>query len=144
MVFIEDLLDENDWENYSKAVKELQKTIIIGDDLIASNKERLQRAIEVKAAEGFVLKPNQVGTITEALETHYIAKENNMFTVPSGRSGGVVGDIVMDISVGLEVDFQKNGAPRSGERIDKLNFLMRACDENPGCQMADISEIVRF
>ena len=144
VVFIEDLLDENDWENYSKAVKELQKTIIIGDDLIASNKERLQRAIEVKAAEGFVLKPNQVGTITEALETHYIAKENNMFTVPSGRSGGVVGDIVMDISVGLEVDFQKNGAPRSGERIDKLNFLMRACDENPGCQMADISEIVRF
>ena len=144
IVFIEDLLDENDWENYPKAVKELSRTIIIGDDLIASNKERLQKAVETKAAEGFVLKPNQVGTLTEALETHRIAKENNMFTVPSGRSGGVVGDIVMDFSVGLEVDFQKNGAPRSGERIDKLNFLMRACDETPGCRMADISGIVRF
>lgn len=144
IVFIEDLLDENDWENYTKAVKELPRTIIIGDDLIASNKERLIKAIDTKAAEGFVLKPNQVGTITEALETHEIARKNNMFTVPSGRSGGVVGDIVMDISVGLEVDFQKNGAPRSGERIDKLNFLMRACDETPGCQMSDISKIVRF
>ena len=144
IVFIEDLLDENDWYNYPKAVKELERTIIIGDDLIASNKERLYKAIETKAAEGFVLKPNQVGTITEALETHKIAKEHNMFTVPSGRSGGVVGDIVMDISVGLEVAFQKNGAPRSGERIDKLNFLMRACDETPGCHMADISNIVRF
>ncbi len=144
IVFIEDLLDENDWGNYTKAVRELERTIIIGDDLIASNKERLYRAIETNAAEGFVLKPNQVGTITEALETHKIANEHNMFTVPSGRSGGVVGDIVMDISVGLEVAFQKNGAPRSGERIDKLNFLMRACDETPGCQMTDISSIVRF
>ena len=106
-VFIEDLLDENDWDNYPKAVKEISKSIIIGDDLIVSNKERLLRAIESNAAEGFVLKPNQVGTITEALETHKIAKEHNMFTVPSGRSGGVVGDIIMDISVGLEVDFQK-------------------------------------
>lgn len=143
-VFIEDLLDENDWENYPKAVKELSKTIIIGDDLIVSNPDRLRKAFEMRAADGFVLKPNQVGTITEALDAHNYGKERNMFSVPSGRSGGVVGDVVMDFAVGLEVDFIKNGAPRSGERIDKLNFLMRACDITPGCAMTDITNIVRF
>ena len=50
----------------------------------------------------------------------------------------------MDFAVGLQVGFIKNGAPRSGERIDKLNFLMRACDLNPGCQLADISSLLKF
>ncbi len=144
IVFIEDLLDENDWDNYAKAVKAIDRSILIGDDLIASNTARLQKAIEMKAAEGFVLKPNQVGTITEALETYEIAKAHNMMVIPSGRSGGVVNDIVMDISVGKEVDIQKNGAPKSGERIEKLNFLMRACDENPGCALSNLSSLVRF
>ena len=143
-VFIEDLLDENDWENYPLATKEISRSIIIGDDLIVSNIERMRRAYETKAVEGFVLKPNQVGTITEALDTHNFAREHNMFSIPSGRSGGVIDDIVMDFAVGLEVGFIKNGAPRSGERIDKLNFLMRACDLTPGCQMSDITSIVRF
>lgn len=62
-----------------------------------------------------------------------------MIAVPSGRSGGVVDDVVMDFSVGLQVPFQKNGAPRSGERIEKLNFLMRANARSPGCRLFDIS-----
>jgi len=144
MVFIEDLLDENDWENYSKATRELTNTIMIGDDLVVSDINRLKRAYETKAVEGFVLKPNQVGTITEALDTYAYAKAHNIYTVPSGRSGGIVGDIIMDFSVGLEVDFQKNGAPRTGERIEKLNFLLRANDLTPGCRLADLSEVVRF
>lgn len=143
-VFIEDLLDENDWKNYPKAVEQISRTIIIGDDLIATNLEKLRTAYESRAAEGFVLKPNQVGTITEALDAHNYGKERGMFSVPSGRSGGVVDDIIMDFAVGLEVAFIKNGAPRSGERIDKLNFLMRACDSAPGCKMADITKLVRF
>ena len=143
-LFIEDLLDENDWENYPKAVCEIPRTIILGDDLTVTNPAFLKRAVETHAVDGFILKPNQVGTITEALDAHYYAKEHNMVSVPSGRSGGVVGDIVMDFSVGLEVPFQKNGAPRSGERIDKLNFLMRACDTTPGCKMMDITGLTRF
>lgn len=143
-LFIEDLLDENDWTNFSKAVSDIKKTIIIGDDLIATTPARLKRAYEEKAAEGFILKPNQIGTLTEAFEAHNYAKERGMFSIPSGRSGGVVGDIVMDLAVGFEIPFIKNGAPRSGERIDKLNFLMRACDTNPGCKMADLSQIIRF
>jgi enolase len=144
LVFIEDILDENDWENYPKAVEMIKRSIIIGDDLIASNPERLRRAYETRAVDGFVLKPNQVGTLTEALDAHYYSKKRGMFSVPSGRAGGVVGDVIMDLAVGLEVGFIKNGAPRSGERIDKLNFLMRACDLTQGCHMADITGIVRF
>ena len=144
IIFIEDLLDENDWENYTAATREISRSIMIGDDLVATDPARIRRAYETKAVEGFVLKPNQVGTLTEALDTHRFAKEHGMFSVPSGRSGGVVGDIVMDLAVGLEVGFIKNGAPRSGERIDKLNFLIRACDTTPGCAMADISSLVKF
>ncbi len=143
-VFIEDLLDEEDWESYPKANKEITRTNIIGDDFIVTNRGRLERAYKLNALDGFILKPNQVGTITEALETYEYAQEHNLLAITSGRAGGVIGDVVMDLAVGLQVGFIKNGAPRSGERIDKLNFLMRACDLAPGCKMADISSILKF
>ncbi|HIV34138.1 MAG TPA: enolase [Candidatus Blautia intestinigallinarum] len=143
-VFIEDLLDEEDWDSYPKAHKAITRTVLLGDDFIVTNIERLKRAYELQAIDGFILKPNQVGTISEALDTFRFAKEHQLFATPSGRSGGVVGDVVMDLAVGLGIPFIKNGAPRSGERIDKLNFLMRACDLNPGCQLADISSLLKF
>ena len=142
-VFIEDLLDENDWDGYTRAVRELDRTIVLGDDLTVTNIELLKKARSLKAIEGFVLKPNQVGTVSEALDAWRFAREHGMVAAPSGRSGGVV-DVVMDLSVGLQVPFQKNGAPRSGERIEKLNFLMRANASNPGCRLYDISELVKF
>ena len=144
LVFIEDLLDENDWEGYRKAVMEIDRTIILGDDLTVTNVEFLQKAHALKAIDGFVLKPNQVGSISEALDAYRFAREHQMIVVPSGRSGGVVDDVVMDLSVGLQVPFQKNGAPRSGERIEKLNFLMRAGASSPGCTLYDISGLVKF
>lgn len=143
-LFIEDLLDEDDWENYPKAVSTLTNTIILGDDLIASDPERLRRAYETRAVDGFILKPNQIGTLSEALDAHRYAQSHGMYSVPSGRSGGVVGDIVMDLAVGLEIPFIKNGAPRSGERIDKLNFLIRACDTAPNCKLSDLRPVRRF
>jgi enolase len=78
------------------------------------------------------------------LEAYALAKSYGLLSTPSGRAGGAVDDIVMDLAVGLEVPFIKNGAPRSGERISKLNFLMRACELTPGCKMADITDIVKF
>lgn len=143
-VFIEDLFDENDWSAFAKAVKTLDQTILIGDDLIVTNPEKLDYANKIDAVDGFILKPNQVGTLTEALETYNKAKAHALIAVPSGRSGGVIGDIVMDFAVGLQVGFIKNGAPRSGERIDKLNFLMRICSLHPEIQLADIAELVKF
>lgn len=143
-VFIEDLLDENDWDGYPVAVQELTRTIILGDDLIVTDRKRLQRAVESHAVDGFILKPNQIGTITEALDAHEYATQNGLISVPSGRSGGVIDDVVMDLSVGLQVPFQKNGAPRSGERIEKLNFLMRAAEMIPNCTLFDVPGLVRF
>lgn len=143
-LFIEDLLDENDWNNFALAVSQIKTTNIIGDDLIATNPGRLQRAYEEKAVQGFILKPNQVGTLTEAFQTYHYAKKHGMLAIPSGRAGGVIDDIVMDLSAGLEIPFQKNGAPRSGERIAKLNFLMRIADLNPECPLSDLSNIAKF
>ncbi len=143
-IFIEDMLDENDWDGYKKAKEQITRTILLGDDFIVTNKERLIRAYENNSIDGFILKPNQVGTITEALDTYYFAREHGLLAVPSGRSGGVIDDVVMDLAVGLQIGFIKNGCPKSGERIEKLNFLMRACDLNPGCKLADISDIIKF
>lgn len=143
-VFIEDLLAEDDWEGYELAHREITRTLIIADDLTVSNPARIRRANESHSIDGFILKPNQVGTITEALCSHRYAQENGLLSITSGRSGGVVGDVVMDLAVGLQIPFIKNGCPRSGERIDKLNFLLRAKDRHPGCHMAKIDDLVRF
>ena len=143
-VFIEDMLDENDWDGYAKAHQRISRTLIIADDLTATNRERIERAYNANSIDGFILKPNQVGTITEALESHRYAEERGLLSITSGRSGGVIGDVVMDMAVGLGVGFIKNGCPRSGERIDKLNFLMRAASLNDGCVMSDISDMIRF
>ena len=143
-VFIEDLLDENDWDGYVKANRELNRTIVLGDDLTVTRLEYLRRAHEIGAVAGFILKPNQVGTITEAMDAYRFADDHGMIAVPSGRSGGVVDDVVMDLSVGLQVPFQKNGAPRSGERIEKLNFLMRANARNAGCRLYDLRPLLKF
>ncbi len=143
-IFVEDLLDENDWDGYKKAKEQITKTILLGDDFIVTNRERLTKAYNNHSIDGFILKPNQVGTITEALDTYHFAKDHNLLSVPSGRSGGVIDDVVMDLAVGLQIGFIKNGCPKSGERIEKLNFLIRACESNPGCKLADISDIIKF
>lgn len=143
-VFIEDLLDEEDWEAWPEAHKALTRTNLLGDDFIVTNPERLERAYDLNAIDGFILKPNQVGTITEAMRTYEFATSHGLIATPSGRAGGVIGDIVMDLAVGLQVGFIKNGAPRSGERIDKLNYLMRAADLAQDCQLADITPLLKF
>ena len=144
MVFIEDLLDGDDWDGFTKAVQTIDRSIILGDDLIVTNRDRLERAVKTSAVDGFILKPNQVGTIAEALDCFEYATENAILAIPSGRSGGVIDDVVMDLAVGLGAPFQKNGAPRSGERIEKLNFLLRAAEGIPNCTLSDVPALVRF
>jgi enolase len=144
MVFIEDLLDGDDWDGFTKAAQTVGRSIILGDDLIVTNRQRLERAVKTSAVDGFILKPNQVGTIAEALDCFEYASQNEILAIPSGRSGGVIDDVVMDLAVGLGAPFQKNGAPRSGERIEKLNFLLRAAERIPNCALADVPALVRF
>lgn len=143
-LFVEDLLDEDDWDGFVEAKRKLTRTHILGDDLIVTNRARLEHAVEIGAVDGFILKPNQIGTLAEAFETYDYAQEHGLLAVPSGRSGGVIDDVVMDLSVGLQVPFQKNGCPRSGERIEKLNFLMRASESAPDVKLADVRKIARF
>lgn len=143
-LFVEDMLDENDWDGYRLAHQKIQRTNLIGDDFIVTNRKRLERAVRENSLDGFILKPNQVGTISEAMEAYRYARKQGLFAVPSGRSGGVISDVVMDLAVGLQVDFIKNGCPKSGERIDKLNFLIRACSLHEGCHLSELSHLVRF
>jgi enolase len=144
MMFVEDLLDGDDWDGFADAVQTIRRSIILGDDLIVTNRDRLKRAVKMSAVDGFILKPNQVGTIAEALDCFEYASQNGILAIPSGRSGGVIDDVVMDLAVGLRAPFQKNGAPRSGERIEKLNFLLRAAEGIPNCTLADVPALVRF
>jgi enolase len=144
LVFVEDLLDGDDWDGFAKAVQTVCRSIILGDDLIVTNRARLERAVKASAVDGFILKPNQVGTIAEALDCVEYASQHDILAIPSGRSGGVIDDVVMDLAVGLAAPFQKNGAPRSGERIEKLNFLLRAAEGIPNCTLANVPSLVRF
>jgi enolase len=144
MLFIEDLLDGDDWDGFTQAVQTINRSIILGDDLIVTNRRRLEHAVKTSAVDGFIMKPNQVGTITEALDCFEYAAQNAILTIPSGRAGGVIDDVVMDLAVGIGAPFQKNGAPRSGERIAKLNFLLRAAERIPHCAMADVATLARF
>src|SRR5258708_16008567 len=123
MVSIEDLLDADDWDGFIKAVQTIARSIILGDDLIVTNRERLERAVNTSAVDGFVLKPNQVGTIAEALDCFEFAARNAILTIPSGRSGGVIEDVVMHLAVGRAVAFPKERAPRAGVDLPRLNFL---------------------
>ena len=141
---MEDILDENDWDGFAQAHREITRTNLIGDDLIVTNPERLKMACERQAIDGFILKPNQIGTITEALDAYAFGRENGLFAIPSGRSGGAVDDVVADICLALQGAISKNGAPRSGERLNKINSLLRAFDENHGSHLADFSSLIRF
>ncbi len=143
-LYIEDLLDENDWDGYKKAMKEVERTILIGDDFIVTNERRLRKAYEEQAIGGFIFKPNQIGTITESLQTHNYAKSHGMITVPSQRGGGVIDDIVMDLCLAMQVPAVKNSAPRSGERIYACNMLYRAADENPNAKLFDFGSLQKF
>ena len=143
-LFVEDVLQENDWKGFAEASKKLTRTILIGDDLTITNPGLLKKAYEENAVQGFIFKPNQVGTITEAIEARNYAKEHHMLTIPSQRGGGTIWDVVIDLGVGLEVEACKSCAPRGGESVYAMNCIYRAAQENRAAKMFDFSPYVRF
>ncbi len=125
LLSIEDGLHEDDWGSWQELTEKLGKeTLIIADDLVTTNLERLKKAIEKKACNGVVIKPNQVGTLTETLEVVKEAKKNNVKTVVSHRSGETNDDFISDFAVGIGSDYLKFGAPARGERVAKYNRLL--------------------
>lgn len=130
IISIEDPVDENDWEGFAKITRELgDKVQLVGDDLFVTNKECLQKGINMKAGNAILLKVNQIGTITETLETIKLAKENGYKTIISHRSGETEDTTIADLAVGLDLGQIKTGSMSRTDRICKYNQLMRIEEE---------------
>ena len=126
IISIEDPVDENDWEGFSKVTELLGDRIqLVGDDLFVTNKECLQKGIDNKAGNAILLKVNQIGTITETLETIELAKSHNYKTIISHRSGETEDTTIADLAVGLDLGQIKTGSMSRTDRICKYNQLMR-------------------
>jgi enolase len=125
---IEDPLDEEDFDGFAEMTRRMN-IIIAGDDLFATNIERLKKGIHSGAANAIVLKPNMIGTLSEALDTASWAKKHGYLLIPSIRAGGGVDDPIADIAVAVGSPLMKSGAPRSGERTSCHNRLLRIEEE---------------
>lgn len=125
IISIEDPFEENDLESLSKMTAILgDKLMIVGDDYFVTDPELLKTAIDSKAGNAILLKANQIGTISEMLETIKIAKENHYKTIISHRSAETVDTFIADMAIGLNLGFIKTGSLSRGERIEKYNRLM--------------------
>lgn len=123
---LEDPLEKDDWRGWVQLTVEIgQNTIIVGDDLLSTNKERVKTAIEKKACSAILIKPNQTGTITETIEVIKIAKDAGWNIIVSHRSGETNDDFIADFAVGVGSNYTKFGAPARGERIVKYNRLTK-------------------
>lgn len=123
-IILEDPLDQDDWDSWNKLNALISKeTYLVGDDLLATNKERLMKAIKEKTCSAILVKPNQIGTVTETLEVIDIARKNNFNYIISHRSGETNDSFIADLSVAVQSDFVKFGAPSRGERVAKYNRL---------------------
>lgn len=130
IISIEDPVDENDWEGFTKITERLgSKVQLVGDDLFVTNKKCLQMGIDKKAGNAILLKVNQIGTITETLETIELARSNNYKTVLSHRSGETEDTTIADLSVGLDLGQIKTGSMSRTDRICKYNQLIRIEEE---------------
>ena len=126
IISIEDPVDENDWEGFRLITEKLGNKIqLVGDDLFVTNKEYLQRGIDTKSGNAILLKVNQIGTITETIQTINLARKNNYNTIISHRSGETEDTIIADFAVGLNLGQIKTGSMSRTDRICKYNQLIR-------------------
>lgn len=125
VISIEDGYSEDDWKSWQVLTKTLgETTMIIGDKLLSTNKERLQKAIQEQACNGVLIKPNQIGTVSETVEVVKMTKDAGWKAVISHRSGETNDDFIADFAVGVGADYVKFGAPARGERVAKYNRLL--------------------
>lgn len=132
LVSIEDALHEEDWEGFVIHEERFGKgrdIQTIGDDLLVTNPKRVAIAIEKKACNAVLIKPNQIGTLSETLETMRLAKKHGLKTVISHRSGETTDDFIADLAVGAGADCIKTGSLSRGERLAKYNRLLAIAEE---------------
>jgi enolase len=126
IVLLEDPLGEDDWDSWI-ALNQLvgAKIRLVGDDIFTTNPARLQQGIEKKAANSIIIKPDQIGTLTETFRTVKLAKEAGYSVIVSHRSGETESIFIADLAVGVGAGYIKSGAPARGERVSKYNELLR-------------------
>ncbi len=123
---IEDGLAEEDWTGWQKLTERLGKRIqLVGDDLFVTNTERIQKGINMNTGNAVLIKPNQIGTVTETLEAIRMTKNNRWHAIVSHRSGETEDTTIADIAVGLNAGQIKTGAPSRTDRVAKYNQLLR-------------------
>ena len=123
---LEDPLFEEDWEGWKQLTQDLGKdTMIVGDDLLSTNKELIVKAIQSGACSAVLVKPNQIGTISETVEVVMLAREAGWHVIVSHRSGETTDSFIADFAVGVGADYTKFGAPARGERVVKYNRLLQ-------------------
>lgn len=126
IISIEDGLSEDDYAGWTELTKRLGNKIqLVGDDLFTTNKVLLQKGIDLKMANAILLKLNQIGTVSETLETIKLAKDNGYKTIISHRSGETEDNYIADFAVGLDLGQIKTGSVSRGERTSKYNRLIR-------------------
>ena len=130
MISIEDGLFEEDWDGWVKLEEKLGKKVqLVGDDIYVTNIKRLQRGIDLKASNSVLIKLNQIGTLTETIDTVNLAKSAGFTQVVSHRSGETADTFIADFVVGMNIGQIKSGAPARIERVEKYNQLMRIEEE---------------
>ena len=123
---LEDPLDEEDWDGWKMLTGRIgNRVLLVGDDLFVTNPKRLQYGIKNGAANAILIKPNQIGSLSETMEAVRIAKENGYQAIMSHRSGETEDTTIADLAVGLNTGYIKTGAPCRGERTAKYNRLLR-------------------
>lgn len=141
--FLVEPFNANGWTAHSIAVRDLKRTTIIGDRLIATNVDRLKMAWQERVVGGFIFRSNQSGTITEAVEARDFATKNGMVTIASTCFDGV-NEIDVELSIALRMPFLKIGAPGSKECIERGNLLKRVSADNRNCGLHDIRHLLGF
>ncbi|XP_037785944.1 enolase isoform X2 [Penaeus monodon] len=131
IVSIEDPFDQDDWENWTKMTS-ATNIQIVGDDLTVTNPKRIATAVEKKACNCLLLKVNQIGSVTESIDAHLLAKKNGWGTMVSHRSGETEDCFIADLVVGLCTGQIKTGAPCRSERLAKYNQILRIEEELGG------------
>ncbi len=129
IISIEDGLAEDDWLGWQILTKRLSGLQLIGDDLFATNKLRIARGFEKNVANAVLIKPNQIGTVTETIEAIDLAKAHNYKTVVSHRSGDTADTFIADLACGLDCGQIKAGSVAREERVEKYNQLIRIEEE---------------
>lgn len=131
--YLEDPLWEDDWKNWNILTKEIgEATMVVGDDLLCTKKKRVEKGVKERACTAILVKPSQVGTISETVEVVKIVKEVGWKVIISHRSGETNDAFIADFAVGVGADYTKFGAPVRGERVAKYNRLLAIENELEG------------